>query len=318
MATPAGAKRRVRFGIQTPQEGASFEALAAHWRAAEELGYDTIWLDDHFHGVVTPPQADQLEAWVTIAALARETKTIRFGTLVGCNSYRSPALVAKMAASLDVISGGRLELGLGAGWFQGEYEAYGYPFPPIRTRLEQLNEGLEIVVRMCSDEPARFAGKHYTVERPWNNPLPVQRPHPPIVIGGGGEKVLLRLVARYAQVWNMGGSPQEFKHKIEVLDRHCAELGRDPEEIERSWFGPILIDSDAERLERRLRRRAGNAGDTGAAIDQRMIAGTPEQVIARLREFTALGVTHFIAMFGRVDDLRATELFAKTVIPAFR
>src|SRR5215831_4617262 len=120
------ADRRIRFGIQTPQEGATFDALALHWREAERLGYDSVWLDDHFYGVVTPPQADQLESWITLAALARETSTIRFGTLVGCNSYRQPSLVAKMAAALDVISAGRFEFGLGAGWYQGEYQAYGY------------------------------------------------------------------------------------------------------------------------------------------------------------------------------------------------
>jgi len=314
MATP----RRVRFGIQTPQEGASYAALAEHWREAERLGYDTVWLDDHFYGVVTPAHADQLEAWVTLAALARETNRIRFGILVWCNSYRSPALVAKTAASLDAISGGRLEFGLGAGWFEQEYRAYGYDFPPVKQRLEQLAEALEVCVRMWSDDRARFTGKHYRVEDAWNRPQPVQKPHPPIVIGGSGEKVLLRLVARYAQVWNMGGSPAEMRHKMAVLDRHCAEVGRDPGEIERSWFGPLLIDDDQARLERRLARRAANAGAVGAAIDERMIAGTPEQVIARIREYQALGVTHFIAMFGRVDDLRATRLFAEQVIPAFR
>jgi F420-dependent oxidoreductase-like protein len=309
--------RRVRFGIQTPQEGASYAALAEHWREAERLGYDTIWLDDHFYGVVLPPHAEQLESWVTLAALARETSRIRFGTLVGCNSYRNPALVAKMAASLDVISGGRLEFGLGAGWFQKEYEDYGYEFPPIKQRLAQFAEALEICVRMWRDDRASFAGQHYRIDGAWNRPQPVQKPHPPIVIGGSGEKVLLKLVARYAQVWNMGGSPAEFVHKRKILDLHCADVGRDPREIERSWFGPLLIDDDPERLDRRLKKRAAAAG-VGAALDERMIAGTPEQVIARIREFTAIGVTHFIAMFGRVDDLRATRMFAEKVIPAFR
>jgi len=309
--------RRVRFGIQTPQEGASYAALAEHWREAERLGYDTVWLDDHFYGVVAPAHADQLESWVTLAALARETSRIRFGTLVGCNSYRNPALVAKMAASLDVISGGRLEFGLGAGWFQKEYEDYGYAFPAIKQRLAEFAEGLEICVRMWRDDRASLAGQHYRVDGAWNRPQPLQKPHPPIVIGGSGEKVLLKLVARYAQVWNMGGSPAEFVHKMKILDQHCADVGRDPREIERSWFGPLLIDDDPERLDRRLNKRAA-AGGVGAALDERMIAGMPEQVIARIREFTAIGVTHFIAMFGRVDDLRATRVFAEKVIPAFR
>jgi F420-dependent oxidoreductase-like protein len=255
---------------------------------------------------------------VTLAALARETSRVRFGILVGCNSYRNPALVAKMAASLDAISGGRLEFGLGAGWFEKEYQAYGYDFPPIRQRLEQFAEALEICVRMWRDDRAEFAGRHYRVERAWNHPQPVQKPHPPIVIGGGAEKVLLKLVAQYAQVWNMGGSPAEFARKMAILDRHCTDVGRDPKDIERSWFGPLLIDDDADRLRRRLEKRAAAMGAVGAAMDERMIAGAPEQVIDKIREFTAVGVTHFIAMFGRVDDLRATRLFAEKVIPAFR
>ena len=309
--------RIIRFGIQTPQEGTTFLALAEPWKAAEQLGYDTVWLDDHFYGVVTPPHVDQLEPWVTLAAVARETGPVRFGALVGGNPYRQPALAAKMAASLDVISGGRLEFGLGAGWFEQEYDAYGYDFPPVRTRLEQLEEALQICIRMWTEEQASFEGKHYRVKEAWNRPVPIQKPYPPIVIGGGGEKVLLRIVARYAQSWNMGASPGDFRHKIEVLDAHCAAVGRDPEEIERSWFGPILIDEDPERLERRLRKRAEGAGGAGAALDRTMIAGTPEQVIARIEEFLDIGVTHFIAMFGRVDDLRSTELFARTVLPHF-
>ncbi|HZR82648.1 MAG TPA: LLM class F420-dependent oxidoreductase [Candidatus Binatia bacterium] len=312
---PDTTTRRVRFGIQTPQEGATFDALAAHWREAERLGYDTVWLDDHFHGVVTPPDADQLEAWVTMSALARETRTIRFGTLVFCNSYRQPSLTAKMAAAMDVISGGRFEFALGAGWYQTEYEAFGFDFPSMGTRLRQLEEGLEICVKMWCEEQPTFDGSHYRIARPWNHPAPIQKPHPPILIGGGGEKILLKLVARYAQIWNMGGSPDLFRRKIAVLDRHCAAIGRDPREIERSWFGPLLIDDDAERLDRRLKKRAERMG---GAADDTAIVGTPDRVIARIREFVDLGVTHFIAMFGRVDDLRATRLFAEKVIPAFR
>jgi alkanesulfonate monooxygenase SsuD/methylene tetrahydromethanopterin reductase-like flavin-dependent oxidoreductase (luciferase family) len=222
-----------------------------------------------------------------------------------------------MAASLDAISNGRLELGLGCGWYQAEYAAYGFDFPPVGRRLEQLAEALEICVRMWRPEQPTFSGRHYRIASPWNHPAPVQQPHPPILIGGGGEKVLLRLVARYAQIWNMGGSPDDFRHKIAILDRHCAEVGRDPAEIERSWFGPLLIDADRERLERRLAKRAQLSG-VGQAIDDKMIAGTPEQVIERIRAYVDLGVTHFISMFGRVDDLRATRLFAERVIPAFR
>jgi F420-dependent oxidoreductase-like protein len=309
--------RKIRFGIQTPIEGATFEALAHHWQVAEQLGYDTAWLDDHFYGVMTPPEDASLECWTLMAALARETSRIRFGTLVVCNNYRHPPLVAKMAASLDHLSGGRLEFGLGAGWYEQEYTGYGYEFPPVGKRLAQLDEALEICKRMWTEERATFEGRHYRVQKAWCNPKPVQKPYPPIMIGGGGEKVLLRIVARHADCWNFGGSVEEFRGKIAVLDQHCRGVGRDPAAIERSWFGNLVIEPTQERLDQRLAKRAARGG-VAAEMGARGITGTPEQVIARIREYVALGVTHFIAMFGRVDRTGATELFAKEVMPAFR
>jgi F420-dependent oxidoreductase-like protein len=309
---------RVRFSIQTPLEGASFAALATHWQAAERLGYDSVWLDDHFYGVVTPPHDDSLECWTVMAALARETSTIRFGTLVACNNYRHPPLVAKMAASLDHISNGRLEFGLGAGWYEQEYRAYGYEFPPMPTRLCQLNEALQVCRLLWTEDRATFHGRHYRVERAWCNPKPIQRPYPPIMIGGGGEQVLLRLVAEHADRWNFGGTVQDFHRKILILDAHCRALGRDPAAIERSWFGNIVIEADEARLQQRLAKRAARAGAPSDALGGSMISGTPAGVIARIREYVEVGVTHFIAMFGRIDRLGATELFAREVIPAFR
>jgi F420-dependent oxidoreductase-like protein len=251
-----------------------------------------------------------------MAALARETSRLRFGALVGCNSYRHPPLLAKMASTLDHVSGGRLEFGLGAGWYEHEYLAYGYDFPPIGTRLAQLGEALEICTRMWRDERATFHGRHYRVEQAWCNPKPLQQPHPPIMIGGAGEKVLLRLVAQYAERWNFGGSVDEFRRKIPILERHCTAVGRDPAAIEKSWFGNILIEADEARLAERLAKRA--ARGHGDAYGLNVMMGTPAQIAARIREYVAVGVTHFIGMFGRVERLEATELFAREVIPAFR
>jgi F420-dependent oxidoreductase-like protein len=302
--------------VQTPVESTTYAALVRHWQRAEELGYDAAWLDDHFYGVATPPSDDSLECWTVMAALARETSRLRFGTLVICNNYRHPPLLAKMASTLDHVSGGRLEFGIGAGWYEHEYKAYGYDFPAIGTRLAQLEEALQIVKLMWTEERASFAGRHYRVERAWCNPKPVQQPHPPIMIGGGGEKVLLRLVAQYADRWNFGGSLDDFRHKLAVLDRHCAAVGRDPAAIEKSWFGNIIIEPDAARLAERLAKRA--ARGHGDAYGLNAIVGTPEQIIDRLHEYIALGVTHFIGMFGRVERLGATELFAREVMSAFR
>ena len=313
MTTP-----KIRFSIQTPLEGATFDGLARHWQVAEHLGYDSVWLDDHFYGVVTPAWDDSLECWTLMAALARETSTLRFGTLVACNAYRPPALVAKMAASTDHISKGRLEFGLGAGWYEQEFTAYGYDFPPIGTRLRQLDEALHICRRMWTEEKATFSGKHFRVQDAWCNPKPLQKPYPPIMIGGGGEQVLLRIVAKHADRWNFGGSTADFQRKLPVLSAHCRTIGRDPETIEKSWFGNVIIEPDMERLQRRLEKRAARAGAAVDQLERQMIAGTPARVIARIKEYVAVGVTHFIAMFGRVDRLASTELFGREVIPAFR
>lgn len=308
---------KIRFSIQTPLEGTTFAALARHWQTAERLGYDSVWLDDHFYGVVTPAWDDALESWTLMAALARETSTLRFGTLVACNGYRPPALVAKMAASGDHISNGRLEFGLGAGWYEQEFTAYGYDFRPIGTRLRQLDEALHICRLMWSADKATFAGKHYRVREAWCNPKPLQKPHPPIMIGGGGEKVLLRIVATHADRWNFGGSVGDFRQKLPLLEAHCRAIGREPATIEKSWFGNVIIEPNEERLQRRLAKRAARSGAAADQLDQQMIAGTPAGVIARIKEYAALGVTHFIAMFGRVDRLESTELFGREVIPAF-
>lgn len=311
-------RTQIRFSIQTPLEGATFDALARHWQAAERLGYDSVWLDDHFYGVVTPQWDDALECWTLMAALARETSTLRFGTLVACNGYRPPALVAKMAASVDHISNGRLEFGLGAGWYEQEFAAYGYDFPPIGARLRQLDEALHICRLMWTEEKATFDGTHHSVHEAWCNPKPVQKPYPPIMIGGGGEKILLRIVATHADRWNLGGSVDDFQRKIPLLEAHCRAIRRDPATIEKSWFGNVIIEPDVERLRRRLGKRAARSGAAADQLEQQMIVGTPARVIERIKEYAAVGVTHFIAMFGRVDRLESTELFGQEVIPEFR
>jgi F420-dependent oxidoreductase-like protein len=309
---------KVRFGIQTPQEGATYEALASHWREADALGFDTVWLDDHFYAVVRPPAESQMEGWTLLAALARETQRIELGILVTCNSYRSPALVAKMAATVDVISGGRFIHGMGAGWFQSEYEGYGYEFPPVGIRLKQLAEGLHVHKLMWSEEQATFKGKFYRIENAWCSPKPVRTPHPPILLGGGGERVLLRLVARHADIWNNGGTLDDFRHKLAVLRGHCETEKRPFDAIEKSWFGNVIVDADPARARTRLERVATAWGMSPEQMEARALAGTPERIVERVREYVALGVTHFVGMFGRVDDLRSTRLFAEQVFPAFR
>jgi alkanesulfonate monooxygenase SsuD/methylene tetrahydromethanopterin reductase-like flavin-dependent oxidoreductase (luciferase family) len=259
-----------------------------------------------------------MESWTLLAALARWTERVSIGILVSCNSYRSPSLLAKMAATVDVISDGRLVHGIGAGWYQGEYEGYGYDFPSPGVRLAQLEEALAVQKLLWTEERPSFEGKHYRLKEAWCNPKPVQKPWPPILIGGGGEKKLLRIVARHADVWNHGGTVDELRHKLGVLRGHCETEGRPFDAIEKSWFGNIIIDVDEARARMRLERAAKAWGLGPEQMAARALAGTPEQVIARIREYLAIGVTYFIGMFGRVEDLRSTRLFAEEVLPVFQ
>jgi len=225
-------RRPIRFGVCLPQHGSSWEEVVRVARACDRLGFDSVWAVDHFFGI-PDTSVPLFEGWTEIAALAGVTSRVRLGHLVLCVSYRLPSVLAKMAATLDHATNGRFILGLGAGWHQYEYQAYGIPFPHVATRLEQLDEALAIIRKMWTEEPATFAGKHFQVTEAHCRPRPLQTPHPPILIGGAGERVLLRLVARHANIWNnLGVAHRQMPHKLDVLRRHCDAVGRDPNEIE--------------------------------------------------------------------------------------
>ena len=308
--------RPATFSLFLPQAGLSWSMLRERARLLEELGYDGLWLVDHFwaNGM---PDLDFLEGWTALAALAEATSRLRLGLMVTCNSYRNPALLAKMVASVDQVSGGRVELGLGAGWMDSEYKAYGYEFPPMGTRLAQLEEGLEIVTSMLRDKRTSFRGRHYRVEDAPNQPKPVQSPLP-VTIGGAGEKKLLRLVARHAQRWNC---PMNSAHEIErlhgVLAAHCREAGRDVGEIIVSEQMIVVIGADEEAFQAKLAMARVVLGGF-ADVDKMAVAGTPERVIAGLRAKMARGVTDFAVMFGDLGMDETLELFAREVIPALR
>ena len=309
------ATRRVKFGITLPQWGATWAEAKEIALLAEEKGFDSVWVADHFHGV--GPE-DPLEAWTEMSAVAAITRRIEIGFLVLCNSYRSPALLAKMATTFDHISDGRLILGYGAGWFEQEYEAYGYEYPSIRTRLEQLEEGLEVLKRMWTHESATFHGVHYRVENARCWPPPVRRPHPPILIGGSGEKVLLKLVARFADVWNnLGGFHGQVKEKLAVLRGHCEKIGRRFEDIEISQQTIGAIGKSAEEARRQTEAVHAEIGFlTGAP--ELCPTGTPDEIVARLKQSLAMGITSFVVSFGRHATAQSVKLFGEEVIPAFR
>jgi len=301
---------RIKFGLFAPQVGVPFAVIKDRAQLADRLGFDSIWFVDHMwsRGL---PDLDHLEAWTLMAAVAAVTERLRIGTLVLCNSYRNPALLAKMAASLDNLSNGRFTLGLGAGWMEEEYRAYGYPFPSPRVRIEQLDEALALIKRMFTEPRASFQGKYYAVEEA------VNKPHPPILIGGAGEKRLLRVVAEHADIWNCpNNAAHELDRKLAVLRDHCAAIGRDPAQIEISEQCVMVLgrtEADLAQKTEFAKRALGAVFD----IDKTALRGTPEQLIDAIRARSRQGVTFFTTLFGDLNQPDTLELFAEKVAPAF-
>lgn len=245
----------MRYGVKTNPHHTTWDRMLATWQRTDESDvFDSAWVFDHFYPIFGDPNGPCLEAWTSLAALAQATSRVKVGSMVNGMPYRHPAVTANMAATVDIISDGRFQLGLGAGWYQLEADAYGITLGETLTeRFDRFDEGVEIVARMLSDEETTFAGKYFTVTDARNEPKGPQRPRPPIVIGGSGERRTLRTVARWADHWNAGIlEPEDWHHKIAVLERHCADVGRDPAEIEKSMMVRFSPD-DLPALEERFR-----------------------------------------------------------------
>jgi len=289
----------------------AFETIRDVARTAEECGFHALWAPDHF--VPFGGGADHVfEVWTTLAALARETSRMRLGQLVTANGYRNPALQAKMASTLDVISGGRFTFGVGAGWFEQEYAAMGYDFPPAPERLRQLREALQIIHAVWSDPSATFDGHHYRVQSLTARPTGVQAPHVPIMVAGGGEKVTLRLVAEFADYCNVQEPPDEVARKFGVLARHCADVGRDFGTITKTATGYcILADSDADARAQLPPWASlvfpGNLAEYG-------LIGTIDTIRERLATWERAGVDELIVGFQQVTDLDVIRRFAAAFI----
>jgi F420-dependent oxidoreductase-like protein len=296
-------------GIKDPVE--AYETTTRVAQTADEAGYNSAWLVDHFHTIPQPTQEVTFECWTTTAALARDTKQIRIGQMVTCNSYRNPALLAKMASTVDVLSHGRLNFGIGAGWYEHEYRAYGYEYPDAPERLRQLREAVQVILAMWTQEEAVFEGKYYQVRGAINQPKGVQKPHIPLLIGGGGEKVTLKLVAQYGDACNIGGDLATIKHKFDVIKQHCETVGRDYESIHRTSTTICSIgETDEEALAQipaHLRSRFGDRIDAG-------LIGSPATIRRRLADLEAAGVQELIMGFPDITTLNSLRLFAKEFI----
>ena len=297
---------------------------------AVDAGLEGLWAPDHF---MLGPKSQEYEVWTLLSALAERTESVDLGPLVGAITYRNPALLAKMATTLDIISKGRLRLGLGAGWHAEEHAAYGYEFPDIDTRIDMLEEGLQVVRTMFTEDEPTFKGDHYEVREALNEPKPTSDPYPPIVIGGAGPR-MLRLVAKYADEWNVEisgrarGPPIEFK--AQKLDEYLEAEGRNPDDIERSWLAHVLVCEDDETvsaycdrifplpwgeesdMEDAQLRDAEDAREKG-----QFLIGTPEEVAEQVAEIRDLGFEKLQLMFLDFPETGGMELFGDEVLPQF-
>ncbi len=311
--------KKVNFGIKVGRNllvNDGYETIKKIAIISEKLGFHSIWHYDH----LMRDTSYQYECWTVLSALAIETKKIRLGTMVLSISYRYPSVLAKMAATLDVISNGRLELGLGAGWDEREYIAYGIPFYKPATRIKQLKEGIQIIKKMWTEDKATFKGKYYAIKDAINLPKPIQNPRPRIWIGGGGEKLLLRVVASEADGYNYAfGSPEETKHKYEVLNNHCLKIGRNSSDIEKSWQGHCIIAEKESEVNRKIKKFKPKKMSIKDFVRPRIV-GTPDKCIEKIKRYIDVGVTYFILTFPEIskNTFEPIQLFQKHVIPTLK
>ena len=300
------------FQAKTPTE--YYDHLKTTVLECERLGYDAVWLDDHLMYNNWPI----LEPWTTLSALSALTSKIRLGTMVTCNAHRNPALLAKTAATLDVLSNGRLEFGIGAGCQEAEHMAYGFGFPKPNVRIEQLGEALEVITRLWTQKKATYQGKHYALKDAVCEPKPLQKPHPSITVGGSGER-LLKVTAKYADRFDWAFLPVDtYRRKLEVLEKQCKAVGRDFRAIERSCWpgGEVLIAKDPKELGELISRHKPE-GTPLKEYREGTLAGTPDECRQRLQVYVDLDVTYFMLYFAGLPNLDGLRLFAETVAKEF-
>jgi F420-dependent oxidoreductase-like protein len=282
-------KKNLRFGFKTAPQNTTYENMLRVWLEADSLPiFEHAWLFDHFIPLGADSTGPCLEGWTLLAALAARTERLRVGLMVTGNTYRHPAVLANMAATVDIISHGRLDFGIGAGWNEQEHAMYNILLYAPGERIRHLGEACEVIKRLWTETSANFDGEYYHLKNAYCEPKPVQKPYPPIVIGGGGEKLTLRIVAQYADIWNLPGGPIElFQHKSQVLDEHCAAIGRDPSTIERSV--QLVINPNNLQETRDITRSFIEAGASHIILNLR--APYPEGIVKRLANEVAEPLT---------------------------
>jgi F420-dependent oxidoreductase-like protein len=318
MVSPPAEAARVRFGIQTPNQGAEWDDIRRAWKTADALGFHSAWVFDHFLPIFGDEDGDCFEGWMLLSALAAETERIRVGVLVSGVTYRNPALLAKMATTVDHVSNGRLILGIGAGWFERDHTAYGFHFGTPRERAQRLGEALQVITKLWGEDHPSFRGTYYALDRAPYAPDNVQRPHPPIVIGGQGRQWIVPLVARYADGWNAvsGVTPEGIRERRQIIADECKRIGRSPCPTDVSVLLPLVTITKVPLAGpmTRLGARILVGKETAKAV----LADSPETIRRRIEEYAAAGVNEVIFSirppFG--DDL--LRRIATDIVPHFQ
>ena len=309
----------MKFGLQHPNfsfdgEGSQIvEKLRDLVGFAESYGFDSFWVMDHFHQIqnVGEVQEPMLEGWTTQSVVAGFTSKIKLGTLVTGIVYRHPSVLAKVGATLDVLSKGRLFMGIGAAWNVDEATAYGIPFPPVKERMQRLEEAVQIIRKMWIEERATFSGKFYQLRDAYCNPKPIQKPHPPIMIGGSGERRTLKIAAKYGDACNIFGSVETVKKKLAVLREHCRTVGSDYDSIMKTKLGRVVIEKSKEKVMEAIK---------GLPEDRRreyVIYGTPDEVLQKVEAFKDAGIDYLIVNLEPDREFQSLELFANEVVKKF-
>lgn len=316
----------VRLGVMIEaQEGLTWQRWSRIVQTAEKSNFDSVWRSDHLFSVMGITERDQLSLWPSLTQVAARDSKLDFGALVSPTTFRHPVMLAKDSVALDNLSNGRFWLGIGAGWNEREHRSFGFPLPPLKDRMDRLEEAIEVIKLLWTGNTVSYPGKHFTLEDAQMHPVPVRPTGVPMMIGGSGERRTLRMVARFADEWNATASSlEDYRHKVEVLDKHCDAVGRDRARIAQSIMaGHIIGTTQAELRDRAKRIQNVVPSLQGLAVDDLLqmvrdrgwLVGTPEEIIEAIRARAALGVSRIMIQTLDQEDMSALELFGSAVIP---
>jgi len=279
----------------------------------EDLNYESVWVYDHFHTVPSPTQDPTFECWSLMAALSQVTESVRIGQMCTCNSYRNPAYLTKVASTIDSMSGGRLEFAIGAGWYDQEYKAYGYEYPSAGVRLKMLEEALQIYIAMNTEDKASFEGEYYSITNAINQPKPLQKPYPPLWVCGGGEKVTLKLLAKYGDYGNWDVDINGFIHKSEILKEHCEQQNREYSEIKKTLHTNVIIGENQKDLDNKINKITEVTGIPKEMYINKPLVGTVDKVFDTIDEFKSIECAYIIAYVPDIVWGNSLEILSQKI-----